>query len=76
MSKCRKLEEPMNAGERYLYAIAERLDVLIDFLERIVPTPKEDFKTEVILDKPVVNEAPVIPNQTKKVNNRKRAPKG
>lgn len=35
--QCKPLEEPMNAQERYMHGINERLDIVIDLLERIVP---------------------------------------
>ena len=73
--KCIPLEEPMNASERYLYAISERLDVLIDLLSKVdTPAPEKEYKPIVIESPAIV--APPAPIETKKVNNKKRVPKG
>ena len=65
-----KLEEPLNAGERYLYAISVRLDVLIESVNKLMEVytnqikPVEVSKTEaVVAPKNVVKEdsIPIVP---------------
>ena len=51
-----KLEEPMNAQERFLHAIAERLEVLIDLMTpKTLPTPTP----KVIEPKVEVKQEPI-----------------
>lgn len=45
------IEQPLNAGERFLYAIAIRLDRVIELLEDITTKPEPIIASEPITDK-------------------------
>ena len=45
------IEQPLNAEERFLYAIAIRLDRVIELLEEITVKPEPIIESEPITDK-------------------------
>ena len=50
----KKLEDPLNANERYLHAIAVRLDYLISLIEQ--PKEVKEEEQPILVDEPVVEE--------------------
>ena len=67
---CKPLEEPMNAQERYMHGINERLDIVIDLLVQLVP--KQEVKVAAPTVVEVIDVAKVEETATKPTPNRSR----
>ena len=68
--KLEELEQPLNAGERYLYAISVRLDVLIESVNKLMEVYTNQIKPVEV----VKSEAPVAPNSSVKEESKPVAP--